>query len=96
MTVKLRYKAPDGDKSQLMEQPVTDPGKKLSEAPKDFKFAVSVAGFGMLLRDSQQRGDLSWDLVRNLAQQGKGEDPNGYRGEFLQLIDKAKSVCEPK
>jgi autotransporter-associated beta strand protein len=96
MTVRLRYKAPDGDKSQLMEQPVTDPGKKLSDAPKDFKFAVSVAGFGMLLRDSQQRGDLSWDLVRNLAQQGKGEDPNGYRGEFLQLIDKARSVCEPK
>lgn len=96
MTVKLRYKAPDGDKSQLIEQAVTDAGKKLSEGSKDFQFAVSVAGFGMLLRDSQSRGELNWQLVRTLAQKGKGEDPNGYRGEFLQLIDKARGVCEPR
>ncbi len=94
MTVKLRYKAPDGEKSQLIEQPVTDAGKKLTESPKDFQFAVSVAGFGMLLRDSQQRGELTWDLVRQLALKGKGEDPQGYRGEFLQLLDKARGLCE--
>jgi secreted protein with Ig-like and vWFA domain len=94
MTVKLRYKAPDGDKSQLIETPVVDAGKKLAESPKDFQFAVSVAGFGMMLRDSQQRGELTWDLVRQLALKGKGEDPQGYRGEFLQLLDKARGLCE--
>ena len=96
MTVKLRYKAPDGDKSQLIETPVVDAGKKLAESPKDFQFAVSVAGFGMMLRDSQQRGELTWDLVRELALKGKGEDPQGYRGEFLQLLDKARGLCEPQ
>ena len=94
MTVKLRYKAPDGDKSTLMEVPVTDAGKTLAESSKDFQFAVSVAGFGMLLRDSQQRGELTWDTVRDLARKGKGEDDLGYRGEFLQLIEKARGICE--
>jgi len=94
MTVKLRYKKPDGEKSDLIEVPVLDKEKKFSESSRDFKFAASVAGFGMLLRDSSHSGELTWDMVRDLALQGKGEDALGYRGEFLQLIDKARGITE--
>jgi Mg-chelatase subunit ChlD len=94
MTVKLRYKQPDGDKSQLIEVPVTDKEQTMANAPRDFVFAASVAGFGMMLRNSQHAGELTWDMVRDMALRGKGEDPLGYRGEFLQLIDKARGLTE--
>ena len=94
MTVKLRFKQPEGDKSELLEVPVTDKEKKLADSPRDFQFAAGVAGFGMLLRDSQHAGELNWEMVRDLILRGKGEDPQGYRGEFLQLIDKARGLTE--
>ena len=76
--------------------PVLDKEKKLAESPRDFQFAASVAGFGMLLRGSQHAGELTWDMVRDLALRGKGEDALGYRGEFLQLIDKARGLVETR
>ncbi|RBP44464.1 secreted protein with Ig-like and vWFA domain [Roseimicrobium gellanilyticum] len=94
MTVKLRYKQPEGDKSQLIEVPVTDKEQTMANAPRDFVFAASVTGFGMMLRNSQYSGELTWDMVRDMALRGKGEDPLGYRGEFLQLIDKARGLTE--
>lgn len=94
MTVKLRYKQPEGDKSELIEVPVTDMGQTMGDAPQDFVFAAGVTGFGMMLRNSQYSGELTWDMVRALALRGKGEDPLGYRGEFLQLIDKARGLTE--
>jgi len=94
MTVKLRYKQPDGDKSQLIEIPFTDNEKKLAASDKEFQFAVSVAGFGMLLRDSQHAGELTWELVRQLALSGKGPDQQGWRGEFIQLIEKARGISD--
>lgn len=92
MTVKLRYKQPLADTSVLMEVPVTDKEKKMADAPGDFKFAASVAGFGMMLRNSQHAGELNWEQIRQLALAGKGSDDLGYRGEFLQLIDKARGI----
>jgi Mg-chelatase subunit ChlD/anti-sigma factor RsiW len=94
MTVKLRYKQPEGDKSQLLEVPVMDKGQTMGDAPQDFVFAAGVTGFGMMLRNSQYSGELTWDMVRALSLRGKGEDPMGYRGEFLQLIDKARGLME--
>lgn len=94
LTVKLRYKQPEGDKSELIEVPVTDTQRKLADADRDFQFAASVAGFGMLLRSSPNAGELTWDMVRDLALRGKGEDAMGYRGEFLQLIEKARGLTE--
>lgn len=94
MTVKLRYKQPDGDMSKLLEVPVTDEEKTMAASPGDFQFASAVAGFGMLLRNSAHKGKLTWDMVRKLALEGKGRDQLGYRGEFIQLIDKAQGVCE--
>jgi len=91
-TVKLRYKAPDSDESQLLSFAVVDEGKSLREASGDFQFAAAVACFGMLLRDSEHKGQSSFDLALELAQAGKGQDPNGYRVEFLQLVGLAKTL----
>jgi len=96
MTVKLRYKAPDGDLSQLIEMPVKDEGKTLTASSEEYKFSAAVAGFGLLLRDSAYKGTLSWETVRKLAIDGKGTDKLGYRGEFLQLIDKARGLKETR
>ena len=93
MTVKLRYKAPDGEASQLLEVPVVDRDATFAEAPADFKFAASVAMTGLLLKDSAYKGDATWNMVRELARAGKGPDAEGYRGEFLQLIEKAAGVA---
>ncbi len=91
-TLKLRYKKPDGDTSKLLAFPITDGGSTLEDASPDFKFAASVAGFGMLLRESEHKGDASFNSVRKLAQQGLGEDGFGYRAEFVKLVQKAKRL----
>jgi autotransporter-associated beta strand protein len=96
MTVKLRYKEPNEDQSKLVEVTVTDAHKKLSESDRDFQFAVSVAGFGMLLRGSPNAAEFTWDGVRRLALAGKGDDEQGRRGEFIQLIEKARSLAEDR
>lgn len=93
MTVKLRYKAPDADVSQLMELPVLDRNAAVASAPGDFQFATAVAGYGLLLRGSQQVGNLNWEMIRQMAKAGKGEDAEGYRGEFLQLVEKAAGMA---
>ena len=96
MTVKLRYKAPDSDLSKLIEVPTKDAGKTLTASSDEFKFSAAVASFGLLLRDSSYKGTLSWETVRRLALDGKGADTLGYRGEFLQLIDKARGLKETR
>ncbi|MFH1267580.1 MAG: VWA domain-containing protein [Planctomycetota bacterium] len=91
-TLKLRYKQPDSDTSQLLTFPVLDPGTTLADASGDFHFATAVACFGMVLRESEHRGTSTLDLALELAQAGKGQDPGGYRSEFVQLIGLAKSL----
>ncbi|MBD0320676.1 MAG: DUF3520 domain-containing protein, partial [Gemmatimonadetes bacterium] len=80
--VKIRYKLPDGGASRLMEHPVRDGG---AAASRDLSFAAAVAGFGMLLRDSEHRGTLTLDDVIRLADRSRGPDPDGYRAEFVRL-----------
>jgi secreted protein with Ig-like and vWFA domain len=96
MTVKLRYKEPESDLSKLIEVPTKDTGETLTASTAEFKFSAAVAGFGLLLRDSSYKGTLSWETVRRLALDGKGADKQGYRGEFLQLIDKARGLKETR
>jgi secreted protein with Ig-like and vWFA domain len=96
MTVKLRYKEPESDLSKLIEVPTKDEGKTLTASSEEYKFSAAVAGFGLLLRDSAYKGTLSWETVRKLALDGKGADKLGYRGEFLQLIDKARGLKETR
>jgi Ca-activated chloride channel family protein len=87
--VKLRYKTPDGERSRLLEHPVPD---RTAGAGEDLRFAASVAAFGMLLRDSEHAGEATWALVRDLARGALGEDPNGYRAEFVRMIEVASEL----
>ncbi len=92
MTLKLRYKDPDGDTSRLLEFPVVDTGKAFADADADFTFAAAVASFGMLLRDSKYRGDATFATVLDLAEAGRGKDSHGYRAEFIDLVRKAAAL----
>ena len=92
--LKLRYKQPDGKKSQLIEVPVVDEGYSLASASEDFKFASSVAMFGMLLRESPHAGETTLKDVRNLALLGRGADRGGHREEFGQLIGQARKLSD--
>ena len=92
MTLKLRYKEPDGDTSELIEVPVVDAGRAYRRASEDFKFAASVAAFGMILRNSPHKGSASFDSVLELAEEGVGSDRSGYRQEFLKLVEQASQL----
>jgi Ca-activated chloride channel family protein len=93
LTLKLKYKEPDGQESKApLVFPVTDRGLQFGQASQDFKFASAVAGFAMLLRDSQHRGSFTYDAVLEIGQEGRGEDRNGYRGAFLDLVRRAKAI----
>ncbi|MEN3942803.1 VWA domain-containing protein [Prosthecobacter sp. SYSU 5D2] len=92
LTVKLRYKEPEGSVSSLIEVPLRQDDRSLETASREFKFTTAVAGFGLLLRQSSYSGQLTWEQVRRLALEGKGTDPLGYRGEFIQLIEKARGL----
>ena len=94
MTVKLRYKAPDGDKSKLIEKPVKDDHLPLEKTSQNFRFSAAVAEFGLLLRGSRFKGEASWKQVLELARGAKGEDRHGYRAEFIQLVEKAELLAE--
>lgn len=92
LTLKLRYKTPTSEESSRLEFPLIDSGEVFAEASKDFKFAAAVAGFGMLLRESPHKGTTSFDSVHGWAESGLGEDSNGYRREFMELVRKAKGL----
>ena len=93
LTVKLRYQRPEGtEPSRLIEVPVKDPGIAWPQASANFRWTAAVAGYGLLLRNSAHAGDLTWETVRRLASGAKGPDPDGFRGEFLQLLEKAAGL----
>jgi len=93
LTVKLRYKKPNEDKSSKMEIPVSvnDDKKKPSE---DFKFAMAVAMFGQLLKSSDFKGDATYQKVIDLAREGIGEDKYGYRKEFIRLAESVNQLTK--
>jgi Ca-activated chloride channel homolog len=96
LTVRLRYKLPDQDKSKLLETPVVDKGKTWSQASGDYKFAAAVASFGMLLRNSKFKGTSNYQAILELGAEGAQKDPHGYRKEFLQLVKKAQTIAKKK
>ena len=89
MYVKIRYKDPDGTRSKLLAQAVADRTRSPST---DFRFATAVAGFGMLLRDSDHSGDLTLNDIVRLAERSRGDDPRGYRGEFIRLVEATRDL----
>jgi Ca-activated chloride channel family protein len=88
--VKLRYKAPDGDRSRLLTHPVPD---AITRSPSaDFRFQSAVAQFGLLLRESRFRGSASFEDVIATARGSLGPDPDGYRAEFVRLAQAAHAL----
>jgi Ca-activated chloride channel homolog len=92
VTIKLRYKDPAGLKSKLFEQIVSNSHTSFSGSSEDFRFAVAVAAFGMMLRSSEHRGDMTWKRVSDIASSSRGRDEDGYRAEFIRLIDAAAAM----
>jgi len=92
LTLKLRYKRPDGETSTLMETPVKDEAVEFAKSDEDLQFAAAVAAFGMILRDSPHKGTASMDAVIETAQASKGDDPEGRRAEFVQLAKLARDL----
>ena len=94
MTIKLRYKAPDSDRSRLMEHPVIDDHITLDNSSDNFRFAAAVAQFGMLLRQSEFMQQSSYGNVLALANSAVADDKEGYRKEFIQLVQKANGIVK--
>lgn len=93
MTLKIRYKKPDQDVSRLISSKVTMKDLEKKTNTENFYLAVSVAEFGMLLRDSEFKGKSSYEHVLLWAKRAKGEDTYGYRTEFISLVEKAKLLA---
>ncbi|MBC7688183.1 MAG: DUF3520 domain-containing protein, partial [Aquabacterium sp.] len=93
MTIKLRYKLPDGSLSKLMEHPVTYYPNNNISLSDNYRFAASVAAFGMLLRNSEFKQEASYTNVIQLAKTAVGKDAEGYRKEFIQLVKKAAAIA---
>ena len=92
MTIKLRYKKPDGLKSRLLEHPVSDAPKNWRNASENFRFAAAVAGYGMLLRKSEFAGNLNYQSIQQMAKTAIGTDKEGYRKEFLKMVSRTSSL----
>ena len=88
--VKVRYKSPDGDTSKLSEFPVRANAVAFAKSSEDLRFAASVATVGMLLRDSEFKGDSSFDGALEWARTSLGDDRGGYRSEFVKLVELVK------
>jgi Ca-activated chloride channel family protein len=86
MTVKFRYKEPDGKTSKLITQTVNDRPFTV-QASENFRFSAAVAEFGMLLRDSKFKGNSSYKDLLAMAKEAKGKDEEGYRAEFIRLVE---------
>ncbi|MEZ0262186.1 MAG: von Willebrand factor type A domain-containing protein [Alphaproteobacteria bacterium] len=90
--LRIRYKLPDGAKSNLITYPVTTADEQpLDQQSDDIRFAAAVTGFGQLMRGSKFAGDTKWDDIIDLAARSRGKDEYGYRMEFLNLAKLAKT-----
>lgn len=80
--------------ARSLQMGVADVSRSSDAATADYKFAAAVVGYGLMLRDSPFKGDLTWEKVQTLAEEGQGPDREGYRAEFLQLVRKARGLQE--
>jgi Ca-activated chloride channel family protein len=92
--LRIRYKSPDGDSSRLLEWPLRqqDMQQSLAGTSNSFRFSAAVAGFGQVLRGGKYLDSFGYDDVLELARKSRGDDPFGYRGEFLKLVALADSL----
>jgi Ca-activated chloride channel family protein len=90
--LKVRYKRPQGDRSELLEWPVSARAEEFRAMPGDVRFAVAVAEYGMLLRHSQYAFNASFDHVLATANESMGRDLDGYRADFVDLVRRAENL----
>ena len=91
--VKLRYKAPSENESQLIESKVNKVNRLAwGQCSTNIRWAATVAEFGMLLRDSEHKGTATYTHCEQMAKESTGRDPFGYRREMIRLIGKAKQL----
>ncbi|SHF62515.1 vWA domain-containing protein [Pedobacter caeni] len=94
LTVKLRYKEPDGNHSKLLQKSVIDASNLFEGSSNNFRFAAAVAEFGMLLRQSDFKQKSSYGHVISLVEQSMGKDKEGYRSEFLKLVKSSQLLAK--
>lgn len=94
LTVKFRYKEPDGEKSKLIVQSLENKPRELNKTSDNFRFSAAVAAFGMLLRDSEFKGDANYNDVLSLANEALGQDEHGYRREFIKMVRSGKLLAQ--
>ncbi|MCB0716353.1 MAG: DUF3520 domain-containing protein, partial [Chitinophagaceae bacterium] len=94
LTVKFRYKEPDGEVSKLIVHPVKDENIALANTSDNFRFASAVAEFGMLLRHSIFRSNATYANVLEMARNARGKDDEGYRSEFIRLVESTQMLAK--
>lgn len=90
--LKLRYKEPTGDISKELQVPITNRLVSFEKSSEDMRFAISVAAFGLLIRDSEFRGNTNFSQVAKWAGSASNHDSSGYRQEFVRLVELAGSL----
>ncbi|WNM18953.1 vWA domain-containing protein [Flavobacterium capsici] len=95
-TIKFRYKKPDGDKSIEMINTIASSSKALNNVSDDFKFTAAVAWFGLNLRDSKLVKNKSLTDIKKLAKEGLANDDEGYKAEFIRLIEGGNTFIASK
>jgi Ca-activated chloride channel homolog len=93
LTLKLRYKKPDGDVSKLLTTTVMDKDKNWKQTTDNFRWSAAVAEFGMLLRESKFSQKADVESVLKLAKDAKGPDEEGYRSEFIRLVESSRFLA---
>lgn len=91
-TIKFRYKKPDGNRSTEMKHIIPNQIAALKNASNNVRFATAVAMYGMILKDSDYKGSMTYDQVLALARSAKDSDDEGYRGEFIRLVSTTKGL----
>ena len=94
LTVNLRYKLPDGDTSIPLDVPVKNITLPLEKASENYLFSAAVIGYGLMLQNSEYKGALTWQMVKDLAKANLGKDSEGYRAEFVNLVELAAKLGE--
>ena len=94
LTVNIRYKKPDEDVSKLISKAIVDRPVELKKSSNNFRFSAAVAQFGMLLRNSEFKGEATYNKTKKLAKNSIGKDKYGYRAEFLRLVDLASNLSQ--
>ena len=95
-TIKLRYKKPDGNKSKLIEEAISNKTVKLDQTSDNLRWAAAIAQFGLTIRNSKYVKKKDYQTIIANAEAAMGLDKNGYRAEALQLMQRMQELDDPR